>query len=160
MIFLPQHFLPSGESLRPTKILPSTCSKVPSSPLLILPEKKQLSISFFSSSLFESRHFASILRRRRGHHGQRRRGGRGGHGDPLGDLFRGVSFFISLCELVIIFRWGTCCNLWPSLLAMSPEICTSWLTLRWINIIIIIQGCTNRCSLAAGLRGNEERMRK
>ena len=22
------------------------------------------------------------------------------------------------------------------------------------------QGCTNRCSLAAGLRGNEERMRK
>ena len=31
--------------------------------------------------------------------------------------------------------------------------------LRWV-LYIYIQGCTNRCSLAAGLRGNEERMRK
>ena len=57
---------------------------------------------FVSSSLFESRHFAFILRRRRGHHGQRRRGGRGAHGDPLGDLFRGVRIFISLCEVITI----------------------------------------------------------
>ena len=36
MIFLPQHFHPSGESLRPAKILPTTCSKVQFSPLLFL----------------------------------------------------------------------------------------------------------------------------
>ena len=28
------------------------------------------------------------------------------------------------------------------------------------NLLMFSQGCTNRCSLAAGLRGNEERMRK
>ena len=29
-----------------------------------------------------------------------------------------------------------------------------------VCMLTYIQGCTNRCSLAAGLRGNEERMRK
>ena len=30
----------------------------------------------------------------------------------------------------------------------------------YLGGVIALQGCTNRCSLAAGLRGNEERMRK
>ena len=34
------------------------------------------------------------------------------------------------------------------------------LTAQHTKFLICQQGCTNRCSLAAGLRGNEERMRK
>ena len=36
-----------------------------------------------------------------------------------------------------------------------------WYKMNQVEIVIVnVQGCTNRCSLAAGLRGNEERMRK
>ena len=38
-----------------------------------------------------------------------------------------------------------------------------WILLKCRLTVVLIcnnQGCTNRCSLAAGLRGNEERMRK
>ena len=46
-----------------------------------------------------------LSRRRRGH--QRRRGGRGGGGDPIGDLFRGVSSAEPPFVIIIDYDFAT-----------------------------------------------------
>ena len=82
-------------------------------------------------------------------------------------IWQGILQYLGLFRFHIIFIWCLVCNR-QGFIVGNFGVNTNYLksncnfsrSIRLKSIAWMCQGCTNRCSLAAGLRGNEERMRK